>query len=223
MAMNRGELPAAILGAARMSGLIRPVALARGLGIKRKRVESAVDTLVRQGKLNRVDRGVFEYVDPQGNGHRPAAKTEAVWRAMRLSPTWTTFDIARLAGTSANYVHKLVTQWKAAGLVEIMGNEKVEGTTGVRRVYRLRDRNPLQPPTMARRDTEDPLKKKAWQALGRVLFDRVALPGERDTCCRELREILEVLEKGHVTPEKGHVAPCPYAEPRRASDAQGES
>lgn len=192
--MNKGELPAAILGAARMSGLIRPVALARELGIDRKRVDSSVDTLVRQGKLRRVDRGVCEYVDPKGNGHRPARKTEAVWRAMRYCPTWTAFDIARLAGTSANYVHKLVTQWKAEGLIEVMGNELVEGTTGARRVFRLRDRNPLQPPAMARRDCEDPLKKKAWQALGRILFDRVALPGERNSCCRELREILETLE-----------------------------
>ena len=176
-------------------GRFRPARAAKELDIEYEKIGTAVGDLKKQGWLKRVSRGVYEYVDREA-ASRPARKMDAVWTAMRLSPTWTVKQIARQAGVSTNYATKLVQTWRRAGWVKQAGQKRPEFGYGREIVYRLRDRTRLSPPGRIDPDQkQDPFKALAWKALGRILLDNVKAPGDRDDLRKELGKLLEMLDE----------------------------
>lgn len=178
---------------AKTVGRFRPAEAARQLNIERDQVNVAVRDLVNRGDLVRPARGIYEYADREG-AYRPGEKMQALWKAMRLSATWTVRQVSRHAGVTTNYASKLVQRWRREGLVENVGRRTPEHGAGKESVYRLKDRSRLIPPHVVEPE-EDPVKKKAWSALGRILLGRVAMPGEREKCMAELAELIDALKK----------------------------
>jgi len=102
------------------SGLIRKKQVAEALGLTPNQAAAAVGTLREQGFLKRVAHGTYEYVDQPMPG-RDAPINDRVWRGMQLHPEFSCSELARLGGTTTNYVHKLMRQYRAEGVVRPAG------------------------------------------------------------------------------------------------------
>lgn len=175
-------------------GRFRVAEAARHLGLKREQVNDAVGDLAKRGELERVDRGVYQYVDVKGRA-RNSPKMDAVWRAMRLSATWTISEIARQAGVTNNYARKLTLQWQRQRYLEAVGHKRLTAAPGSERVYRMINRAKLDPPKPAPGDEQDGFKHTAWQALGRILLGKTDKPEEREKCKKELQHLMEKLDE----------------------------
>ncbi|MFH2064957.1 MAG: hypothetical protein ABIK15_07155 [Pseudomonadota bacterium] len=73
------------------------------MGLTDPQIDNAMNSLLRQGFLRRVSTGVYEFVDliPE-----KADMDEKMWRAMRVSTTFTSEDIARLTEARPDLVQR---------------------------------------------------------------------------------------------------------------------
>jgi hypothetical protein len=103
-------------------------------GIERRRVETAIETLIRGKRLRRISRGAFEWI-PEKRPVRSAPIEERIWHAMRINPTWCAADIAQQAGTIVSYVYKRLRVYRAAGFIARAGIHV--GHNGTIKLWRL--------------------------------------------------------------------------------------
>jgi hypothetical protein len=103
-------------------GFIRKRMAVENLDLTVVQVDAAFRLLKQQGFLKRLGHGTYEYM------HKPMDGTDSpvedkVWRAMRMSPTFSVSELARVAGTTSNYVYKLFKKYRPAGLVDPAGRQ----------------------------------------------------------------------------------------------------
>lgn len=118
-----------VLDLAAAAGIVRRSEICEALGCSGDQADSAIAALLEQGTLVRIGRGLYQYASPPEKA--PEAETEErVWRAMKINPTWTAGDVAMQAGTTLNYVRKLLRRFRADDLVRPAGRRPVDGGTG---------------------------------------------------------------------------------------------
>lgn len=111
------------------NSVIRKRQAAEALGLKLDQVVSAVGTLREQGFLRRISHGVYAYVDQPMAG-KEAPINDRIWRGMKIHPVFGCSELARLSGSTDNYVSKLIRQYRNEGLVEAAGRgENLSGTS----------------------------------------------------------------------------------------------
>jgi len=157
---------------------------ARALGIDQTLVRRAIATLKKQGWLTctRIV-GIYRFREvpehERGQTHR---LQEKMWRAMRMSRTWTTWDVAQLAGATLDYVKKYAAQLAAEGLIV------QAGTTGHRKIWRVADGAPQEtPPFRSRAAVKEQAMQSAIDA-GWALM-RALLAGDRSQALEDLAEL----------------------------------
>lgn len=124
MKSREGTITDMVRRYASANSLIRKKQAAEALGFTKDQVVAAVGTLTDQGFLKRVAHGTYEYIDrPMAGKDSPI--NDRVWRGMRMHPIFSCSELARLGGTTTNYVYKLMRRYRAEGLVAPAGR----GTT----------------------------------------------------------------------------------------------
>ena len=121
--MNATEM---IRSYAAVNGIIKKKAAEDSLGLTKGQVKSSVATLVRNGSLTRIGHGMYRFVNET---EKPVADvTNKIWRAMKISTTFSVGDIAMLSGTTTAYVYKRVRQYKADGFIKPAGARPTHGS-----------------------------------------------------------------------------------------------
>ena len=116
------------------SGTIRKKEAETALGLTVDQVKCAVETLCRQGYLRRIKHGLYQACDLV---ERPVGGVEhRIWRAMKVSATFSAADIAKLSRAKLPYVYRRFREWRADGFIKPAG---VRGTypIGQEKLWRL--------------------------------------------------------------------------------------
>jgi hypothetical protein len=185
------------------NGFARKRQVVESLGITKRQANAAFNTLLEQGFLNRVGQGTYEYLQKPMDGV-DAPIEEKVWRAMKISTSFSASELARVAGTTTSYVYKLFRKYRTEGYIEAWGrhtalsgyNEKQWRLTKKGRMRRERPRLKVFEP--------DPLVVKVV-ALNKLVCTGMAMRcGEENRkamrLCGEIVEGLQGLseEKGEA-------------------------
>ena len=104
------------------SGFIRKPQAMDSLGLTVTQADAAIRTLKEQGFLKRVGHGTYEYRHKPMDGNESPVE-DKVWRAMRLSPTFSASELSRIAGTTTNYIHKLLRKYRSEGILVAAGQQ----------------------------------------------------------------------------------------------------
>jgi len=119
---------------AAVNGVIKKKEAREALGMDEELVSRSFRTLVRQGSLEVVERGIYRFIE---RIDKPVAETtDKIWRAMRMSQAFSANEIAMLSGTSTAYVYKRFHVYKADGYIKPAGI-RTTGTTGRIKLWRL--------------------------------------------------------------------------------------
>ena len=172
--------------------IIRKAQAADALGLTPEQVKSAVQTLVEQGWLRRIEHGIYRFEPRTASAHE-APLEDRIWRAMRINPKWACSDIAIQAGTTVSYVYKRMRDYVAEHLVAPAGRRPVAGAS--EKLWRLTgkgkqhlDRPPVEP------FEPDPLVVAAVKLNRLVCTGMAARPGDAQVeairLCRELEKKL---------------------------------
>lgn len=180
---------------------IRKQQVIETLCLTKKQADAAFNTLRDQGFLKRVGHGTYEYMQKPMEGANSPIE-DKVWRAMRISPTFSASELARVAGTTANYVYKLFRMYRPEGFIEPAGRQT--GLSGFsEKKWRLtpKGRHRRQRPRL-KVFKPDPLVM-AVVALNKLVCTGIAIRSEEDNrkalkFCREIEDGLRDLseEKG---------------------------
>jgi hypothetical protein len=116
------------------SGTFRKIEAQAALGLTMNQIKRAVDTLYRQGYLRRIQHGLYQACHvvetPIGDCN------DKIWRAMKVSSTFSAAEIARLASSTRSYVYKRFRQFRADGLIKPAGVRPTYGS-GTEKLWRL--------------------------------------------------------------------------------------
>lgn len=104
------------------------------LDLTSDQVVYAFDNLVKQGHLRRIGHGLYQFIDAVEKP--PVEKLDKVWKAMRISPTFSAAEIAKLADTTSSYVYKRFRMYRADGLMKPAGQRRTHGS-GHEKLWRL--------------------------------------------------------------------------------------
>jgi hypothetical protein len=118
--MSAGGVTDMVRKFAEANTTIRKRQVREALGLSVDQVSGAIDTLRRQGWLQRVGHGVYQFQEQRLND-RESPIQDKLWRAMRINPTFTPSDLARQCGTTRNYANKMMRIFRGEGLVERAG------------------------------------------------------------------------------------------------------
>ncbi len=118
---------------AAVNGTVQKKQIKKSLDLSQDQVVYAVNTLVDQGYLIRIGHGLYQFSDIV---EKPLADiTDKVWRAMGIRPSFSASDIAKLSGSTVNYIYKLFRAFKADGFIKNAGVRPVPGSR--EKLYRL--------------------------------------------------------------------------------------
>ena len=116
------------------AGTFKKIEAQSALGLTVDQVKRAVDTLYRQGYLYRIRHGLY-----QANSvvESPVADlNDKIWRAMKVSSTFSAGDIAKLAASTKSYVYKRFRRFRADGLMKQAGMQW-SGNNAKEKLWRL--------------------------------------------------------------------------------------
>lgn len=122
-----------------------PAACAHALGIPADTVRRCVETLHNKGWLKRVGetRGLYAFSQLAPHKHgRPFTLQKKLWRAVRMSRSFTAWEIAQLSEATLDYAKKYISFLRRSGLVEKVGR------SGQKAVYRATGDAPGTVPVM---------------------------------------------------------------------------
>lgn len=129
-----------------MRGTRRPFApkdVAAGIGIppgpERERVARVMQNFLDRGEVEKLSKGTYRY----NHAWRPKIKgkyLKRLYRAMFVSGSFTTGEIAALAGCSKSHAHKTIARLRSQGHAEQIGQKKGPDRCSIEHVYRVRDR-----------------------------------------------------------------------------------
>jgi DNA-binding MarR family transcriptional regulator len=101
------------------AGTFKKIEAQTALGLTVDQIKRAVDTLYRQGYLRRIRHGLYQansVVESPG-----AELNDKIWRAMKVSSTFSAADIAKLADSTRSYVYKRFRAFRADGFIKPAG------------------------------------------------------------------------------------------------------
>ncbi|MBN1495912.1 MAG: hypothetical protein JXA07_04030 [Spirochaetes bacterium] len=91
---------------------VGPATIARAavdLNIPQRTVRKAIESLQARGEATRIGSGLYKYRQPEGARDSAVYETQrTMWRAMRISKTFTVWDVAQLSGASIDYAQRYV-------------------------------------------------------------------------------------------------------------------
>jgi len=117
------------------AGTFKKIEAQTALGLTVDQVKRAVDTLYRQGYLRRIRHGLY-----QANSivESPVADlNDKIWRAMRVSGTFSAADIAKLADSTKSYVYKRFRVFRADDLIKQAGVRPSGLPSAKEKIWRL--------------------------------------------------------------------------------------
>jgi DNA-binding MarR family transcriptional regulator len=115
-------------------GMLRKKDVQQALGLTVDQVKGAVESLLEQGYLIRVRHGLYQAA---GTVEKPLGETvDKIWRAMKVSATFSASDIAKLAASTTSYVYKRLREYRADGLIRPAGMRNTYGS-GAEKLWRL--------------------------------------------------------------------------------------
>jgi hypothetical protein len=106
----------------------------REVGFTENQVKIGNETLLRQGRAQRIGHGVYQFI-PERKSPRETPTEDRIWHAMRINPTWSCSDIAVQAGSTTSYIYKRLREYRAEGYVRRAGQRSTP--TGHERLWRL--------------------------------------------------------------------------------------
>lgn len=122
----------------------RPKEIADLLGVKSEPVLWALKDMKRRGEV--VSRNGWLVYTGRPLRVMPKEVASRIWRAMRISSTWTVQDVVRLAEAREATVKRYLKAWRKGGYVERVALRR-EGSWTVA-VYRVVDRDRREPPPL---------------------------------------------------------------------------
>ncbi|SMC28470.1 hypothetical protein SAMN02746041_03258 [Desulfacinum hydrothermale DSM 13146] len=168
------------------------------LGLSVGATKHAVETLSRQGFLQKIRHGVYVFSNDRHGGQvppRPAEREERIRRAMRINEKWSVQDIAQQAGTTESYIYKRLSTYRAKGWVRQAGIRKKPNGC-VEKLWRLTlaGRDKLYKPVTQQEFKPDPLVLKVVE-LNRLVCSGLAqhVPEHGEAAKSLCREILESI------------------------------
>lgn len=170
--MNTTE---AVRGYAAVNGTVTKRDAKAALELSVDQVVYAFETLVKQGYLRKIRHGLYQFVDQV---KKPAIEiNDKIWRAMKISPTFTADDIAKLAESTTSYVYKRFRQYREDGYLRQHGNKRNPGVNP-KKVWRLtlKGKERANQPNLET-FVPDPLVMAAVN-LNRLVCSRVAMRDE---------------------------------------------
>jgi len=115
-------------------GMVRKKEAKLALGLTTDQVVYAFDTLTEQGYLRQIKHGLYQFSDFV---EKPGMEVnDKIWKAMKISTSFTVSDIARLADSTSSYVYKRFRQYIADGFIKQYGVKKT-GPTSRKKIWRL--------------------------------------------------------------------------------------
>jgi DNA-binding MarR family transcriptional regulator len=117
---KRGTTTETVRQFAAAQGLVRKKQIQDLLGLSLDQVKRSVKMLVDQGYLRRLGYGSYEFVEGRETA-KEAPVDDRIWRAMRINPTWSATDIAVQAGSTRDYIYKVLRRYEADGFVKPAG------------------------------------------------------------------------------------------------------
>jgi len=144
-----------------------PKACAKALGMPGKMIRRCVEELRQQGWLVHCDRvqGLYKFYQLEDDEHgRSGALQKKIWRAVRISRSFTVWDIAQLSGATIDYVKKYVAFLMRHGHVEKIGRD------GSRAIYRRARDLPAAMPRMRSKRIKQELIRQDLLDLGWALM-----------------------------------------------------
>lgn len=129
--MNSTEM---VRNYAAANGIIRKKDARMALKLTVDQIVYAFDTLKSQGYLIQIKHGLYqfkEYVEKPGSD-----VNDKIWRAMKVSGTFTSSEIAKLAESTTSYVYKRFRVYRADGYIKQHGRKKT-GPRSSKKLWRL--------------------------------------------------------------------------------------
>lgn len=116
------------------NGIVRKKEARKALALSPDQIKYAFEILKKQGYLARLDHGRYQFTD---RVEKPGMEVnDKIWRAMKVSSSFTAADIARLASSTTSYVYKRFRLYRAEGYIKQHGIQKNAGNNP-KKVWRL--------------------------------------------------------------------------------------
>jgi len=144
-----------------------PEACAKALGMSGNLARRCVEDLRQKGWLIHCDRvqGLYKFRQLKDDEHgQSAGLQKKIWRAVRISRSFTVWDIAQLSGATIDYVKKYVAFLMRHGHVEKIGRD------GSRAIYRRVRDLPAAMPRMRSKSIKQELTRQGLLDLGWALM-----------------------------------------------------
>jgi hypothetical protein len=189
--MSRPSTTDAVRNYAAINFTVSKKQVREALGLTVDQSKNAFDNLLKTGNLRRIGHGVYQFVD---RIERPQAEImDKIWRAMKVSGPFSVAEIAKLSGSTVNYVYKRFRQYRADGFIKDAGSRPTYGT-GTEKLFRLT--------VKGKKKAHNP-RVENWQpdplALAAVNLNRLICSGvavrDKDAAI-EAMGLLKVLKKG---------------------------
>ena len=131
---SKSDTTEAVRHFAAANGTLSKKEARESLGLSVDQVARAVDNLVKTGHLRRLRHGIYQFIDAVERP--PVERLDKIWRAMKISGSFSAAEIARLADSSTAYVYKRFRQYTADGYIRRAGARPTHGS-GMENLWRL--------------------------------------------------------------------------------------
>jgi molybdopterin converting factor small subunit len=183
---------AAVRAYAATTGRFTRAAVRSALGLSEQSASTAIDTLLRGGRIQWVARATYEWV-PEKKPNREAPLEDRIWHAMRINQTFTSADIALQAGTTVSYVYKRLRLYRSEGFVKQRGVKRVNGASC--KLWRLTsDASQKIEVPVVKDYSPDPAAVAAVRLNRLVCTGLVRFEDERKQAVSLCKELLAILE-----------------------------
>jgi len=135
--MKRSPSTEMVRNFAAVNGTISMKETRKNLNLTNEQVTYAFDNLKKQGHLRRIRHGLYQFIDTV---EKPSGEiVDKIWRAMKISGSFSASEIAKLAESTTAYVYKRFRQYKADGYIRKAGVRPTHGS-GQEKLWRLTQR-----------------------------------------------------------------------------------
>ena len=137
MVAKKGKISTteALRNFAAVKGTFKRKEAVAALGITGDQADRAIGNLLKADHLVRIAMGEYRFCAVHDDNHTNTLD-ERLWRAMKVSRTFTAADLARLAESTTDHVYKFVRRYVADGYIKHQGRKRTFGS-GTAKLYRL--------------------------------------------------------------------------------------
>ncbi|MCK5100796.1 MAG: hypothetical protein KAR45_21990, partial [Desulfobacteraceae bacterium] len=109
-----------------VKGIISKKDARQSLGLTVEQVSSAFATLIKQGYLRRIKRGLYQFTEFV---EKPGLKiNDKIWKAMKISSSFSISDIIKLTDSTSGYVYNRFREYRADGYIKEAGVRRTIGS-----------------------------------------------------------------------------------------------